>query len=104
VKKISASLGFSSVVSDPGFLGLSDDSEPDSVPAQLETSLVAFLSVSKDSAIRQLESSQRFSFPPAVTRGVVFDASGTSTWSEVSNDVGSLSLGTSSSVPACSVL
>jgi hypothetical protein len=63
VKKISADLGSSSVDSDPGFLGSSVGSEPGSFPAQPETSSVAFLSVSGDSAIRQLGSFQKFVSP-----------------------------------------
>jgi hypothetical protein len=52
VKKNSAGFRSSSVDSDLGLLGISAGSESDSVPAQLEMSPVAFLSVSGDSAIR----------------------------------------------------
>jgi hypothetical protein len=52
VKKIFAGFESSSVDSDPSLLGTYASSEPGSIPAQLETSSVAFLSVSGDTAIR----------------------------------------------------
>ncbi len=52
MKKIFAGFESSSVDSDPSLLGTYASSEPGSIPAQLETSSVAFLSVSGDTAIR----------------------------------------------------
>jgi hypothetical protein len=100
VKKFFVGLGSSLVVSDIGILGLSSDLESDSVLAQPETLLVACLFVSGDSL-------SRFSPPPPPKRSPEVLSSVplvASTRSKVSNVVGSLSLDTSSSVVARSVL
>jgi hypothetical protein len=117
VKKNYAGFGFSSVDSDPGLLGIFAGSELGSVPAQLETSSVAFLSVS---VVWQFGSSQkfvspidsRFSFPLPLRSPEVLSLAplvayprfeGTSS-GLVSNVVGSFSLGASSMGVACSAL
>jgi hypothetical protein len=97
VKKFFAGLGSSSVVSDTGILGLSSDLESDSVLAQPEMSLVACLFISGDSL-------SRFSPPPRSPEVLSSAPLVASTRSKVSNVFGSLSLDTSSSIAACSVL